>query len=126
METHHKIELDSVEDKVTVLRLKGKCEKFEKLADAAIKNCELHAERVSRFNKFLLSKIKDRNKYIITCHGLIKPKANIKQPKGTRGVGQKHGDESDHDDGEEEAAPEETGDNREACDPSPPKQSKKT
>ena len=69
-----KVELYSTDEKVEILHAK-KVEDHAKFSSVSIKNCELHAERVNRFNsKLLLLKFPDGDAYTITGHGLIKPK----------------------------------------------------
>ena len=90
-----KVEMYSLEDKVEILRAKRKVEEHEKYSNVTIKNCESHAERVSRFNsKLLLSKFADGDKYTITGHGLIKAKSDLSKRDGNKG-GNANGDDEE-------------------------------
>ncbi len=81
-----KIELDTTEDKIEVLRAKRKCEEYENLDQVIIKSCKGHIERVNRLNlKWILSQFKNGDKYTITSHGLIKPKGDKKLDADSEG-----------------------------------------
>ncbi len=70
-----KVELSCLEDKISVLRAKRKCEDLDRDAKVTIRTCESHIERVARINnKFLLQHLGINEEFIITGHGIIKPK----------------------------------------------------
>ena len=69
------LELDTVYDKVNVLRAKSKCIEWEETVNVTVKGCETHDARVNHMNnKLLVNKLNMSKDYTITAHGIIKQK----------------------------------------------------
>ncbi len=71
-----KIELANAFDKIAVLRAKRKCDEVEEAKDVRISSCDSHDARVSKINtRFILSRLPNAKDYMVTSHGVIRPKA---------------------------------------------------
>ncbi len=117
-----KVELSSVEEKITVLRNKLKCDNLKDNEKVIIKSCESHDARVNRINnKLILSMLPKGQEYNITGHGIIRKKDSSKSNNGTNGGQGSDAAESADGNGGEDAT-RELGDNREKRDRSPNKQ----
>ena len=103
-----KIELKNKWDKIALLKAKRKCLECDASKNIIIKSCDSHDARVNKINaRFLLSKMPDGRNFMVTAHGLIKPK-DIPQIDGGNGSGAAGIDA----DGQGSATPPPVSDNR--------------
>ena len=90
-----KLELESVWDRVSVLKNKAKCNAKKKTANVRIRGCEEHADRVNRLNSMQLLKMIGKDKeFVIVGNGVIKSKAELKSPTNRSSQGNGGGAET--------------------------------
>ena len=107
--------MESLENKIEILRAKRKCEEKKETERVMIKSCESHDARVSRINnKFLLSQLANGDDYTITSHGIIRKKEDVKVSVTGEGGNGSAAAESDEQE-ENKSLPDDLGDNRRPC-----------
>ena len=91
-----KVELETVWDRVSVLKNKSKCNAKKKTANVRIHGCEEHADRVNRLNSMQLLKLMGKDKeFVIVGNGVIKSKAELKSSSQRSSQGNGRGGSSE-------------------------------